>query len=118
MALARARVRFALVTVGRLLLGGAALFRSLELLRSASSSNVPKLSLLFLVVGLLMLWWGAVGARALLSSDPLAKAHMQLEIDDLERRAPSGLRPLWVALALIVGIFLVWVIIAGLAGVS
>jgi hypothetical protein len=43
---------------------------------------------------------------------------MQLEIDDLERRAPSGLRPLWVALALIVGIFLVWVIIAGLAGVS
>ena len=113
----RVKGRFALLTVGRLFIGGACLFRALELYRAASSSSL--LSLLFLLVGVTLLWWGAVGARALLSGNG-AKDDVLIEnsVADVDRRAPSGLKPLWIALGSVLGAFLLWVLIAGLIGAT
>jgi hypothetical protein len=111
---AKTRLRFALLTTGRLLLGGAALFRGLEAYGSASSPTSSKLSLVFLPVGLLFLWWGVVGLRAIFSKDPLMRAQMAMDVAEMERWAPSGLRPLWIGIAVFVGLIIVASIVASL----
>ena len=108
------RFRFALLTVGRLLLGGAALFRGVEAVASASSPTSPRLSLLFLPVGLIFLWWGAVGLRAIFNEDPLMRAQMAMDVAEMERQAPSGLRPLWIGIAVFVGVVIAVSIVASL----
>jgi hypothetical protein len=114
MAAARIRSRFALLTIGRLLLGGAALFRGIEAFESASSPTSSKLPLLFLPLGLVLLWWGSTGLRAIFSKDPLIQAQMAMDIAELERKAPSGLRPLWIGIAVFVGIVILVIVVASL----
>jgi hypothetical protein len=109
---ARIRARFALLTGGRLLLGGAALFRGLEALNSVSSPDSSKLPLAFLPVGLVLIWWGAVGVRAIFSNDPLKRAQMALDVAEMERRAPSGLRPVWIGITVAIGLVFLAIIVA------
>jgi hypothetical protein len=112
----RVKGRFVLLTIGRFLIGGASLFRSVELFMTDSAS--PLLPTVFLLVGMMFLWWGVVGARALFSSDPLQRGLIAAEIAEVDRRAPSGLKPLWVALGTILAMFLIWVLIAGWLGAT
>jgi hypothetical protein len=111
---ARVKWRFALLTLGRLLMGSASLYRAVEIFKAGDSSI---LLLVFLIFGLALLWWGVVGALALLRSntetdEPLIAS----AITDVDRRAPSGTRPLWIALAAILSAFVIWILIANLVG--
>ena len=115
----RVKARFALLTLGRLLFGSAALFRAVEIYRTSSSPASPLLSLGALLVGLAFLWWAVVGVRALLTRDPLIEAPViASDVAEMDKRAPSGLKPLWIALAVILGAFLLWGLIAGLTGAT
>ena len=116
---ARIKARFALLTVGRLLIGAAALFRGIEIYRTGSSPASPLLSLGALLVGLVFLWWAVIGVRALFTRDPLVEAAViASDVAEVDKRAPSGLKPLWIALAVILGAFVLWVLIAGLVGAT
>jgi hypothetical protein len=116
---ARTKARFALLTFGRLLLGAVALFRSAETYRSDALPWKPLPSLGFFLLGLLLLWWGVVGARALLRGDtPAAQTLVAGTIAEVDRRAPSGLKPLWIALLAILGVFVGWALISNLIGAS
>lgn len=113
---ASVRARFALLTVGRLVLGAAALFRGVEIYK-ADANSIGALG--FLLFGLMLLWWGTVGARALFSKNTTANVTLiARDIAAVDRRAPSGLKPLWIAIAILLGVFLVWVSIAKLIGAS
>jgi hypothetical protein len=116
---ARVKARFALLTFGRVLLGGTALCRSVETFRSESTSWTPLPSLGFLLLGLVLLWWGVVGARALFIGDtPADEALVSGTIAEVDRRAPSGLKPLWIAILAILGAFLAWILISRLLGAT
>jgi hypothetical protein len=112
------RARFALLTIGRLLIGAGALFRGVEAIRSMSSTNSSVLPLGFLIVGLALLWWGVVGVRAFFSKDPLMQAQMALDVDDMDRRAPSGLKPLWIGIAVAIGLVIVICLFAELVSAT
>lgn len=116
---ARVKARFGLLTLGRLLVGAAALFRAVEIYRTSSSPASPLLSLGALLFGLALLWWAVVGVRALLTRDPLVEAAViASDVAEIDKRAPSGLKPLWIALAVILGAFLICILIAKLIGAS
>ena len=115
----RVKARFALITAGRLLLGAGALFRAVEIYRGDSSATSPVVALGVLVIGLLLLWWAVVGVRALLARDSLTDATIiASSVAEVDKRAPSGLKPLWIALVIILGAFLLWVLVAGLIGAT
>jgi hypothetical protein len=66
-----------------------------------------------------MLWWAVIGVRALLSRDPLVEAAViASDVAEIDKRAPSGLKPLWVALAVILGGLLLWILIGNLIGAT
>jgi|SRR5215470_14131681 len=115
----RIKARFALLTFGRFLLGATALFRSVETYRTDDSAWAPLPSLGFLLLGLLLLWWSVVGVLALFRGDtPEAEALVAGTVAEVDRRAPSGLKPLWIALLAILGAFLAWVLISNLPGAT
>lgn len=108
--------RFALLTTGRFVVGAAALYRAVEIYEADGPSA---LSFAFLTVGLVLLWWGVVGIRALLRGNAATdEALIASSVADVDRHAPSGLKPLWIGLAVILGAFVIWVLIAGLAGAT
>jgi hypothetical protein len=107
------------LTLGRLLIGAAALFRAVEIYRTSSSPASPLLSLGALLFGLALLWWAVVGVRALLTRDPLVEAAVIASaVADIDKRAPSGLKPLWIALAVILVAILMCVLISNLTGAT
>lgn len=114
---ARVKARFAFLTLGRLIVGAAALLRAVEMYRTSSSPASPVLSLGALLFGLALLWWAVVGVRALLIRDPLVEAAViASDVAEIDKRAPSGLKPLWIALVVILGAFLIWIAITKLTG--
>ena len=111
--------RFALLTVGRLVLGAGALFRSLETYRDGSGFLWPLVPFVFLVAGLFLLWWGAQGLVALFFSKTQA-AHSLItsSVAAIDSRAPSGLKPLWVTLGVLMLVFLLWALLRNLLGAA
>ena len=111
--------RFALLTIGRLILGSAALYRAVETYRSNSDSSLPLVSLAFLSLGLILLWWGASGLRALFGSESqAADSFITSSVEDVDSRAPSGLKPLWIGLGLVIGAFVLWILLSKLLGAA
>ena len=107
------RGRFAFLTFARLLLGVAALARAVELFKTESSPLSVLGAVALLLFGAALLWWGMVGVRALRGRNGAEDGRIIADaVADMDRRAPSGLRPLWIGLLLVVGIFLVWILYA------
>jgi hypothetical protein len=101
------------------MLGVAALARAVDLYigmyRDRASLQQPIFPLVLSVFGILMLYWGVIGVRALRGRHgPEDDKLIASAISEVDRRAPSGLKPLWIGLAIVVGIFLTWVVVAGL----
>jgi hypothetical protein len=107
------RGRFAFLTVARLLLGAAALARAVELFKTGTSPVSSLGSVALVLFGASLLWWGLVGVRALRGHNGAQDERIITDaVADMDRRAPSGLRPLWIGLLLVVGIFLIWMLYA------
>ena len=107
------RSRFALLTVGRLLFGVAAIARALELMRNSTSLRPQVVPSLLVVLGVALISWGAVGARALRGRRGSDDAQLiSNSISEIDRRAPSGLRPLWIGLFIVLVTFLSWTLVA------
>lgn len=111
----RTKARFIVLTIGRFVIGAAALFRSLELF----GENSLALALVVFCFGLVLLWWGIVGFRVLFGArDPLKDAYILENIKNVETRAPSGLRPLWMTLLAILGVFFAFIVVTLLSRAS
>lgn len=119
MALPRSvKARFSFLTAGRFILATAALFRAVEL-NSDGSGSSQGAALFALLIGLALLWWAVQGALALFGGTPeIADSLISASVADIDRRAPSGLKPLWVALGIVVGAFVLWVLWSGLFGAA
>jgi hypothetical protein len=107
--------RFALLTAGRLIFGCAALYRAVETYQSSSDSALPLASLGFLALAVILLWWSAIGFVALFrsSSEP-ADSFIESSVANVDSRAPSGLKPLWIGLGLVIGVFILWILLSKL----
>jgi hypothetical protein len=106
------RSRFALLTIGRLVLGVAAVARAIELVRSETSSHLHILPTLLLAFGLSLLYWGVIGARALRGGHGVEVQRLiSGAVADLDRRAPSGLKPLWIGILVVIVVFVAWMVI-------
>jgi succinate dehydrogenase/fumarate reductase cytochrome b subunit len=96
------------------MLGAAALARAIEMFKDGASPQQPIFPIFLLVFGIAMFYWGVNGVRALRGRHgPEDEKLIASEVAEVDRRAPSGLKPLWIGLAVVVGIFLIWVVIAG-----
>ena len=114
-----AKSRFALLTIGRLILGSAALYRAVGTYRSSSDSSLPLVSLAFLFLGLILLWWAVNGLVALFGGKcQAADSLITTSVADVDSRAPSGLKPLWVGLGLVIGTFVLWILLSKLLGAA
>ncbi len=113
------KARFVLLTLGRLILGTAALFRAVELYQNGSDTFPAVFSVAFLVVGLALLWWAVQGLLALLGGTPqTADSLIRASVADIDMRAPSGLKPLWIGLGIVVSAFVLWILWSGLFGAA
>ena len=109
------RSRFALLTVGRLVLGVAAIARATQMFRDDSFVRFPLFPLLPLVFGIAMLYWGIVGVRALRGGHGVEDEKLIARaVADVDRRAPSGLKPLWIGILAVIGLIVVSAFIASI----
>jgi hypothetical protein len=107
--------RFVLLTVGRLILGVAAIARAVELFTTANPFPSWMVSVALLIFGAGLLWWGVAGVRALRGKGSNPEMFISDAVADIDRRAPSGLKPLWIGLLIVVGIIVVCVLYGSLS---
>lgn len=113
------KARFALLTTGRLILGCASLFRAVETYRPSIESSFPFTSLGFLALGLVLFWWAVRGMVALFgSTSQEADSLIANSMADVDSQAPSGLKPLWIGLGLVISVFVLWILLSKLFGAA
>jgi hypothetical protein len=102
--------RFVLLTFGRLVLGAAALWRAVALFRTASPFPWWIVAGACLIFGAGLLWAGVVGVRALCGKGAHQEMLIASTVAEIDQRAPSGLKPLWIALLIIAGIVVAFIL--------
>lgn len=113
------KARFALLTIGRLLLGAGSLYLALETYMEAAGAYWPLQTILFLAIGLSLMWLGTKGLVALFFSKSEATQSLIVDsVAEIDSRAPSGLKPLWLTLAVLLGIFVICLIWSGIRGTA
>ena len=102
--------RFVLLTVGRIGLGVAALWRAVALFKTANPFPWWIVAVACLIFGAGLLWAGVVRVLVLWGKGTDREMFIANDVADIDRRYPSGLKPLWIGLLIVVGIVVVFIL--------